>query len=51
VLRELKRGGQIYFLHNDIDTINTTAERLAQLVPRLGSASRTVRWPSASSST
>src|SRR4029079_344118 len=33
VLRELKRGGQIYFLHNDIDTINTTAERLAQLVP------------------
>ena len=33
VLRELKRGGQIYFLHNDIDTINTTAERLGQLVP------------------
>ncbi len=32
-LRELKRGGQIYFLHNDIDTIGTTAERLAQLVP------------------
>ena len=33
VLRELKRGGQIYFLHNDIQTINTTAERLAQLLP------------------
>ncbi|MDE2004021.1 MAG: DEAD/DEAH box helicase, partial [Betaproteobacteria bacterium] len=32
-LRELKRGGQIYFLHNDIDTIRTTAERLAALVP------------------
>ncbi len=32
-LRELKRGGQIYFLHNDIDTINTTAERLADLLP------------------
>ncbi|MGE5103342.1 MAG: TRCF domain-containing protein, partial [Betaproteobacteria bacterium] len=32
-LRELKRGGQIYFLHNDIDTIRTTAERLAQLLP------------------
>ena len=32
-LRELKRGGQIYFLHNDIDTIGTTAERLAQLLP------------------
>ncbi len=40
VLRELKRGGQIYFLHNDIDTIDTTAERLAQLVPeaRIGVA-------------
>src|SRR5438270_7543331 len=32
-LRELKRGGQIYFLHNDIDTIRTTAERLGQLLP------------------
>ncbi len=32
-LRELKRGGQIYFLHNDIDTIGVTAERLADLVP------------------
>jgi transcription-repair coupling factor (superfamily II helicase) len=32
-LRELKRGGQIYFLHNDIDTIRTTHERLAQLLP------------------
>ncbi|MGH8802929.1 MAG: transcription-repair coupling factor [Casimicrobiaceae bacterium] len=32
-LRELKRGGQIYFLHNDIDTIRTTAERLAALLP------------------
>ena len=32
-LRELKRGGQIYYLHNDIDTIGSTADRLAQLVP------------------
>ncbi|HJU23737.1 MAG TPA: transcription-repair coupling factor [Casimicrobiaceae bacterium] len=32
-LRELKRGGQIYFLHNDIDTIRTTAERLKELLP------------------
>jgi transcription-repair coupling factor (superfamily II helicase) len=32
-LRELKRGGQIYFLHNDIDTIHTTAERLTALLP------------------
>ncbi|MCC6474134.1 MAG: transcription-repair coupling factor [Burkholderiales bacterium] len=32
-LRELKRGGQIYFLHNDIATIELTRERLAKLVP------------------
>jgi transcription-repair coupling factor (superfamily II helicase) len=32
-LRELKRGGQIYFLHNDIDTIRSRAERLTQLLP------------------
>ncbi|MBI3150459.1 MAG: transcription-repair coupling factor [Betaproteobacteria bacterium] len=32
-LRELKRGGQIYFLHNEIDTIESMRERLAGLVP------------------
>jgi transcription-repair coupling factor (superfamily II helicase) len=32
-LRELKRGGQIYFLHNDIDTIVTMREKLTALVP------------------
>jgi len=32
-LRELKRGGQIYLLHNDIDTIRTTADRMKELVP------------------
>ena len=32
-LRELKRGGQVYFLHNDVDTIRGTAERLAALLP------------------
>jgi transcription-repair coupling factor (superfamily II helicase) len=33
VLRELKRGGQVYFLHNDISTIETKAEKLRALVP------------------
>src|SRR5439155_1364100 len=33
VLRELKRGGQVYYLHNDIATIETKAERLRELVP------------------
>ncbi len=32
-LRELKRGGQIYFLHNDIDTIASMGEKLAALLP------------------
>ena len=33
VLRELNRGGQIYYLHNDIATIASKAERLHALVP------------------
>jgi len=33
ILRELKRGGQIYFLHNDVATIQARRERLAELVP------------------
>ena len=32
-LRELKRGGQIYFLHNEVDTIATRAETIAKLLP------------------
>ncbi len=32
-LRELKRGGQIYYLHNEVDTIATRAETLAKLLP------------------
>jgi transcription-repair coupling factor (superfamily II helicase) len=32
-LRELKRGGQVYFVHNDIDTIARVEERIARLVP------------------
>ncbi len=31
--RELKRGGQIYYLHNEIRTIEKTAEEIQQLVP------------------
>ncbi|MDA0225013.1 MAG: transcription-repair coupling factor [Proteobacteria bacterium] len=33
VLRELKRGGQVYFLHNEVDTIEHVHDRLARLVP------------------
>jgi len=32
-LREFKRGGQVYFLHNEVDTIENMRERLQTLVP------------------
>ncbi len=33
VLREILRGGQVYFLHNDVKTIGKTAQDLQELVP------------------
>jgi len=33
VLRELKRGGQIYFLHNEVQTIENMHVKLVQLLP------------------
>ncbi|HLW05195.1 MAG TPA: transcription-repair coupling factor [Azoarcus sp.] len=33
VLRELKRGGQIYFLHNEVETIQNMREKLEELLP------------------
>lgn len=33
LLRELLRGGQVYYLHNDVKTIDKCAEELAKLVP------------------
>ncbi|HSN34004.1 MAG TPA: transcription-repair coupling factor, partial [Ideonella sp.] len=33
VLRELKRGGQVYFLHNEVETIQHRREKLEALVP------------------
>jgi transcription-repair coupling factor (superfamily II helicase) len=33
VLRELKRGGQVYFLHNEVETIENRRQRLAELLP------------------
>jgi transcription-repair coupling factor (superfamily II helicase) len=32
-LRELKRGGQIYFVHNEIETIESMRGKLAELLP------------------
>jgi transcription-repair coupling factor (superfamily II helicase) len=33
VMRELRRGGQVYFLHNEVETIERMRERLAKLLP------------------
>jgi transcription-repair coupling factor (superfamily II helicase) len=33
ILRELLRGGQVYFLHNQVDSIEKTARELEVLVP------------------
>lgn len=33
VMREILRGGQVYFLHNEVDTIEKTAQEIAEIVP------------------
>ncbi len=35
-LREIRRGGQIYFVHNAVEDIEAVADRLRQLVPEAG---------------
>jgi transcription-repair coupling factor (superfamily II helicase) len=32
-LRELRRGGQVYFVHNAVETIEAMSQQLAELVP------------------
>ena len=39
--RELDRGGQVFFVHNRIETIETIAARVA----RAGAACPGRRWP------
>ncbi|MCG8325115.1 MAG: transcription-repair coupling factor, partial [Thiotrichales bacterium] len=34
ILREIKRGGQVYFLHNRVESINETADRIRKLMPQ-----------------
>jgi transcription-repair coupling factor (superfamily II helicase) len=33
ILREIKRGGQVYYLHNAVDTIERTAQEISKLIP------------------
>ena len=38
IAQELKRGGQVYFLHNRIETIEATKTMLTQLLPEIKTA-------------
>ena len=49
IQRELARGGQAFFLHNRVETIDETAERVRALCPRRGWPWRTARWTRARS--
>ena len=33
IMREILRGGQVYFLHNEVNSIARTAEEIAEIVP------------------
>ncbi|MFC3095856.1 transcription-repair coupling factor [Alteromonas sediminis] len=33
IMREILRGGQVYFLHNEVETIERTAQEIADIVP------------------
>ncbi|WII96079.1 transcription-repair coupling factor [Moraxella haemolytica] len=35
ILREILRGGQVYYLHNDVASINSVAENLSKLIPEV----------------
>lgn len=35
ILREILRGGQVYYLHNDVASIENCAENLAKIVPEV----------------
>ncbi|RDV27485.1 transcription-repair coupling factor [Alteromonas aestuariivivens] len=33
IMREILRGGQVYFLHNEVESIEKTAQEVAEIVP------------------
>ena len=45
ILRELDRGGQVYFVHNRVQDIDEVAAELRRIVPEATSwSSATARW-------
>ena len=45
VLRELRRGGQIYFLHNKVENIQSIADEISQLLPEAAVATAHGQMP------
>ncbi len=43
ILRELERNGQVFFVHNRVQSIAMVTEKLRQLVPEAESSSGTAR--------
>ena len=44
ILRELDRGGQVFYVHNRVETIEAQAEQLRRMLPARDSSSATARW-------
>jgi transcription-repair coupling factor (superfamily II helicase) len=49
ILRELDRGGQVFFVHNRVETIEAQTEQLRRMLPAPGSSSATARCRRATS--
>ena len=45
VLREIKRGGQVFYLHNNIKTINEIVRKLNRLLPEVNAQSAHGKMP------
>ena len=50
IRRELLREGQVFYVHNRVESIERAAARLRSSCPRPGSPRRTARWASTGSS-
>ena len=48
IMRELNRGGQIYFVHNRVHDIEKVARMLGELCPKHAWQSATGKWPKGS---
>ena len=45
IIRELKRGGQIFYLYNEVDSIESAREKILSIIP--GATVRSCTWTDA----